>query len=255
MKFIKELANRNPILFWLGNLSFMGFILLLILFFVDTRTIGNINVWVKPIKFTTTLWIYSWTLAWILEELASRKLAKLASIGIFVFMFLEVSLIIFQASRGVASHFNISTPFDGIIFSLMGILILMNTLILIYITVKFFNLKNTNPYVWGIRFGLIILILASAEGGYMASKLSHSINASNEGMRLPFLGWSKQGGDLRIAHFLGIHALQFLPLLGWQIEKLKFKNSVLMISLIAFLYAIMVYYFFYQAILGIPFLP
>lgn len=254
MKLIKELANRNPALFWLGNINLIGFIVFLILFFIDSRTIGNINVWVKPIKFTTSLWIYSWTLAWILEELPSKKFVKLASVGIFIFMFLEVSLIIMQAARGVSSHFNITTAFDGLIFSLMGVLILINTLILIWITIRFFILKNTNAYVWGIRFGLLILILASVEGGYMASKLSHAVNASNEGSGLPFLGWSKEGGDLRIAHFLGIHALQFLPLFGWQIGKLNLKNRVLITFLGALLYGIMVCYFFYQAMLGIPFL-
>ena len=159
-----------------------------------------------------------------------------------------------QASRGVASHFNVTTAFDGLIFSFMGILILMNTFILIWITIQFLKLKNANAYVWGIRLGLVILILASAEGGYMASKLSHAVNAPNEAIGLPFLGWSKAGGDLRIAHFLGIHALQFLPLIGWQIKKLNLKNPIMMTCLLALLYGIMVCYFFYQAILGIPIL-
>ena len=35
------------------------------------------------------------------------------------------------------------------------------------------------------------------------------------------LNWSTNGGDLRVAHFLGIHALQILPIAGWVIDQLK----------------------------------
>jgi hypothetical protein len=32
---------------------------------------------------------------------------------------------------------------------------------------------------------------------------------------LALLGWSRTGGDLRIAHFVGMHLMQAVPLAAW----------------------------------------
>ena len=43
---------------------------------------------------------------------------------------------------------------------------------------------------------------------------SHAVGAA-AGPSLPFFGWSLESGDWRAPHFIGIHALQALPLLAW----------------------------------------
>ncbi|MBP6694113.1 MAG: hypothetical protein KA161_03235 [Saprospiraceae bacterium] len=53
----------------------------------------------------------------------------------------------------------------------------------------------------------------------MGSRLNHSVGALNDNSNLFVLGWSKTEGDLRISHFMGMHALQVLPVLSYFILK------------------------------------
>lgn len=69
-------------------------------------------------------------------------------------------------------------------------------------------------YLWSIRIGIFIFVVFSFEGFLMGSKMSRTVGAADGSDGLVFLNWSKNFGDLRIAHFFGMHGLQVTPLLG-----------------------------------------
>lgn len=157
-------------------------------------------------------------MGWLLYELPLKeKLKRRVSWAIASTLIIEIVLITMQAARGVTSHFNNATAFDSAVFTVMGAAITINILVAAYVALKFWrtDAKVPAPYLWGIRIGLTIFVLASLEGFAMVSNSAHSVGMADGGPGLPLVNWSTMGGDLRVAHFFGIHALQVLPPAGY----------------------------------------
>jgi hypothetical protein len=221
-KWFLELRRRNKLLADFGLVYLFLFLVLVILPLFDLRELFGVSIWNKPAKFFLSTTILIWTIGWIMEDLPQRQAIKFISYGVLSMLSLELILITIQAIRGTGSHFNISTPFNGIVFSLMGIFIFINSLFFIYLLILFTRIKTLpKGYKIGIQIGLVIFIIAGYEGYLMAANLSHTVGAMDGQEGIYFLGWAKTYGDLRIFHFLGLHALQVLTLVGW----LFFRNQ------------------------------
>lgn len=218
----QELHESNSVLMVTGWMHLVLLLILMAVWRFDTRLVLGINPWIKPIKFSASIAMYVWTMAWYLSYLAERwRPLHWVSRGIAGCMLVEILCILLQAARGTTSHYNVATPFDAAVFSTMGAMIALNTLLLAW---TLFVLLLASPkippaYLWGLRIGLLLFVLASAEGGLMIVLGAHTVGARDGGPGLPFLNWSTQHGDLRIAHFVGIHALQLVPLSGYALSR------------------------------------
>ena len=213
MKFIEQLNLRNKLLAYLGTISLLVAVLLSIYGIVNPKQILGINSMIKPIKFALSTWIYGWTLAYLLYYVNNQNKVKWFSILAVVTMVFENSVIIIQAFRGKLSHFNITEPISGIFYSIMGIMIVWVTCATLAIAIRFIKQKTyaiSDSFALSIKIGLIMFVFFSFFGGYMSALNSHNVDGEIGKAGLPLLNWSTLFGDLRVAHFFGIHSLQLI---------------------------------------------
>lgn len=198
---------------------------------LDPRTITGAPAWLKPTKFALSTGLYAITLAWMFTWVPTwTRTRRLVSLTTVVVMLLELAIIDLQAWRGTTSHFNISTPLDAALFSLMGLAIFTQTATTVAIAVAFWRERFSDAAMgWALRLGMTLTIAGALTGGLMTSPTNaqlqqvqatrqmpivgaHTVGGADGGPGLPGVGWSTQHGDLRVPHFVGLHAMQALPL-------------------------------------------
>jgi hypothetical protein len=188
----------------------------------DGRVITGVNPWIKPLKFLVSIALFLATMAWLMPEVDAPQRVRQRLSRVFAgAMIIEIVCIAGQAARGTTSHFNYATGFDAAIFQIMGLAITVNT---IAAAVMLRRLRRDTPagragYLLGVRLGLALFVLGSLQGFLMVANLGHAVPGPDGGPGLPFVNWSLDRGDLRIAHFVGLHALQALALLGFVLDR------------------------------------
>ncbi len=209
------------------TLAFYGMALLvlsaiaLILQSVDPRVLGSgVNIWVKPAKFLSAIGIFALTAAWFFGYVRTeRRHAPPMKAAVWLLIAagtFELAWISWQAAHGLESHFNHDTPFYTTMYALMGlfaVLLVGTTIPLAWEIARRPAQHLDRDFVAAIVTGLLLtFLLGGMLGGYMSSQSSHSVGLG--GGRTFLFGWNRSGGDLRIAHFLGIHAEQAIPILA-----------------------------------------
>jgi len=184
-------------------------------------------------------------------------------------------LIAYAAALGTTSHFNISTPVSAAVWATMGLsVVLVWVANLLTIVLLLIQRLPYPAFAWALRLGLIVSfvgmglaflmttptpeqIQAAGVDGEMPIAGAHSVGVEDGGPGLPITNWSTTGGDLRVAHFFGLHALQALPLFGFLIASfgpgwLRSSHRVVLVWVAGLFYLGLVLLLAWQALRGQP---
>ena len=158
MTFASPLLTRTAIAF-----AFL-FLAVYALTFFDARLLYGVSVWEKPSKFFLSLAIHMATLAWGISLLSAEQrrsrgilIASLAFIAAAVF---EMAYMTYQSSLGEASHFNRSTTFHDVMYSLMGMGALTLTVTTAYLGWRI-RRAGTTPMHFAAGWSFIVSAVAT----------------------------------------------------------------------------------------------
>jgi len=224
---------------------------------VDQRELLGAPLWFKPLKFSLSIMLFAGSLAWMLSRLPAGDMRRTGWLVVAGLGF-EQLIIVGQAARGVRSHFNDDTVFDAALFAAMGATITALYMLTVAIALRFVR-ERTGDRVTAsaVRLGLLVGLLGMAVGFLMTANGGHAVGVPDGGPGLPLVGWSTTGGDLRIGHFVGMHALQLLPLLAAGLAalgRLDESTRVRVVRVAAAAYAGIVVLVTWQALRGQPLL-
>ncbi|MGL4322025.1 MAG: hypothetical protein ACRCS3_14295 [Paracoccaceae bacterium] len=223
---------------------------------IDPRTFLHAPVWQKPLQFHLALTTFIITLAFFARFLPhgmqTRRWRIYAGMVCFC-VFAELIWVGGAASYANASHFNVDDIVMGTIYGLMGLFAVILTSPSLVMGVAIWRNPDTGlpPALHlSIALGLILtFVLTLIAAGTMSSMPGHHIGTPVTHTALPVLGWSREVGDLRVAHFFATHALHVIPLIGL----LTSARSLIWAASAA--YCAFVAFAMWQAFQGQPFLP
>jgi hypothetical protein len=233
--------------------------------FVDARTLEGVPVWMKPLKFALSFVVLFGTIALVEPRLSERARDgwTLRIVGwVMAAAFLsEMAYMMYQAGRAEGSHFNLSTPFNEFMYTVVmaaGAVALVASTAVIGWVVKRDKAADLSPAlreaIW-LGF-LLTFVLTMITAGYLSVNGGHHVGLHPENApTVPLFGWSGVTGDLRPAHFFALHAMQALPLLALWLGRNGQIGSVRTVRLAAIGYSALTFAVFAMAILQMPLIP
>jgi hypothetical protein len=258
-----RLAADSPRYAPLAILLVLAMVPLSLAFALDARVFQGINVWIKPLKFHAALVVYLLTLAWFARfaapEVTGRPWWRWHERAVVVAVVLELVWIVGAAAVATGSHFNRSTPLMGAIYGFMGLaaILLTSASATMAFAVHRHRGGTLSPavragLVWGLALTLPLTLVTA---GTLSGMGSHWVGGSaSDAGGLPLMGWSRDGGDLRVAHFFATHALHVVPVVALGCARLFGREALAPVRVAALAYAAFVAGTFVQALMGRPFL-
>lgn len=199
--------------------------------FADDRVLLAEPVWAKPMKFGVAMGVYSLTLAWLLARLTKgRRVGWWVGTVFALAGVLDVGVVTWAAAHGTFSHFNkntddvaraVQTVFSFGIMPLMLATLAIAILLLIQRTGDRALARALHAGL-GLAFASMVVALwlstsagstprtqIDANGHAVSMVGAHGIG-DPDGQGMFLTNWSTTGGDLRVPHFVGLHAIQVL---------------------------------------------
>ncbi len=256
-----RIGSDAPAFTALAILLILGLLPLYAAMALDTRVFQGESPWLKPVKFHYALGVYTLSLAFFARFMpeATRKGRpwRWFSAAVTFAILAEVVWLSTAAMLNTASHFNTTVPLLTTIYSLMGAFAVLLTSASLVMGISIWRNRKTDlsPALHlSVALGLILTFaLTIPVAGYLSASGGHFVGTSTREMWI--MGWSRDAGDLRVAHFLATHALHFIPLAGLIAASTIPAQATRTVWLAAALFSGLVAFTFVQALQGQPFLP
>lgn len=213
-------STASKLLLIYGSLMAVGLLATYVWSLSDLRTLHDVGIWAKPMKFMAATALFAWTGAW-LAAIASTTVSYgkpfkwIAGLIIATSLF-EVAYISYQAAQGSESHYNTSDALHALLFGIMALAAFGLTASQAWLGLEIWRGSGTAPrsaVTLGAVIGLLLTLALATVSGFLLGG-----NQPPPGPGLPVTGWHVPG-DLRQAHFLGVHAQQLIPLFGLLAER------------------------------------
>lgn len=262
MNRVRLLEPDETTLGWIGLACFMIAIMVVLApaAVYDARMLDGARIWDKPIKFALSLAVHFATLAILVQLLprevrAGPRMARMVRFAVTAAIF-EMGYIIFQAARGRASHFNFGTPFETAMYALMGVgaVYLAIVPLLVGRLIRAHGDGDRSAYRLGAVVGLpLATVLTLIVAGYMSGiAYDRWVGIPTGAQGVPLFGWSREVGDFRPAHFVGLHVMQILPLVGYVGDRLAPALARTAVWIVAAIFVLATAALFGQALAGLP---
>lgn len=218
------MTQASKVLIAYGALMWLACAFTYVVSLSDERTLREVGVWAKPMKFMAATALFAWTTVWV-SHLANPAVTQTTAYTWIVVLVIttslfEVAYITYQGAHGVPSHYNTSDPIRAMLFGLMALAAVGLTASQAWLAWEIWkarDISGISVITLGVVVGLVMTFFLATISGFMLGA-----QQPPQGKGLPLVGWHLHS-DIRPAHFLAVHTQQFIPL--WALFAERFLGA------------------------------